>query len=73
MISYKKLRLLLVDRDISWQDLIKGIKVSQDVGVKLRNDKYVSIFTLEKICSFLGVDIGEIMSFSTGTNTQTQK
>lgn len=63
MISYKKLRLLLVEKEMSWQELIKGINVSQDVGVKLRNDKYVSIFTLEKICKFLDVDIGEIMSF----------
>ena len=63
MISYKKLRLLMVENEISWQKLIKGVNVSQDVGVKLRNDKYVSIFTLEKICTFLNVDIGDIMSF----------
>ncbi len=64
MISYKKLRLLMVEREITWQKLIKGMDVSQDVGVKLRNDKYVSIFTLEKICKFLNVDVGDIMSFN---------
>ena len=53
----------MVENEISWQKLIKGVNVSQDVGVKLRNDKYVSIFTLEKICTFLNVDIGDIMSF----------
>jgi len=73
MISYKKLRLLLVERDMSWQKLIKGIDVSQDVGVKLRNDKYVSIFTLEKICIFLNVDIGDIVSFSTDINIRPTK
>lgn len=63
MISYKKLRLLLVEKEISWQELIVGANVSQDVGVKLRNDKYVSIFTLEKLCNFLNVDVGDIMTF----------
>ena len=73
MISYKKLRLLMVEKEMTWQELIKGVNVSQDVGVKLRNDKYVSIFTLEKICTFLEVDIGEIVSFSTGINNRGTK
>lgn len=63
MINYKKLRVLMAEREISWPELIKGMGVSQDVGVKLRHDKYVSIFTLEKLCNFLDVDIGEVMEF----------
>jgi DNA-binding Xre family transcriptional regulator len=73
MISYKKLRLLLVDREITWQKLIDGTGLSPDMGVKLRNDKSVSLYTLEKVCDFLNVDIGEVVSFSTGINTRTTK
>ncbi|HBD63501.1 MAG TPA: XRE family transcriptional regulator [Clostridiales bacterium] len=69
MISYKKLRLLLVDREITWQELLDGTGLSPDMGVKLRNDKSVSLYTLEKVCDFLDVDIGEVVTFSTGTNT----
>ena len=62
MISYKKLRLLLVDKEITWQKLIEGTGLSPDMAVKLRNDKSVSLYTLEKICNFLDVDIGDIIS-----------
>ena len=63
MISYKKLRLLLVDKEISWKKLIEGTGLSPEMAVKLRNDKSVSLYTLEKVCNFLDVGIEDVMEF----------
>lgn len=61
MVSYKKLRFLLVEKDLQFKDLRQTLNLTSRTIQKLRNDSgYVDLETLEKICLFLKVDIGDI-------------
>lgn len=64
MISYKKLRLLLVERGFQFKDLRLALNLTPRTIKKLREDAYVDLETLEKICIFFEVDIGDIMHIS---------
>ncbi|MBP1924571.1 putative transcriptional regulator [Sedimentibacter acidaminivorans] len=61
MISYDKLKILMVKRKMQWKDIIANTGLSHTVTRKLNNDEYVDLRSLEKICIFLDVDIGDIL------------
>lgn len=61
MISYKKLRLLLVERGFEYKDFRIALELTPRTVKKLREDAYVDLETLEKICIYFDVDIGDIM------------
>ena len=62
-ISYNKLWKLLVDKKMSKADLRRAAGVAPNTMTKLRRDEEVSLSVLNKICSALGTDIGDIMEF----------
>ena len=62
-ISYNKLWKLLVDKKMSKADLRKAAGVAPNTMTRLRRDEEVTLTVLHKICSTLGVDIGDIMEF----------
>lgn len=62
VISYKKLRFLLVSRRMEFKDLRKALELTPRTVKRLREDGgYVDLETLERICVFFKVDIGDIM------------
>ena len=62
-ISYKKLWKLLVDKKMSKADLRRAAGIAPNTMTKLRRDEEVTLTVLNKICTVLNVDIGDIMEF----------
>lgn len=62
-VSYKKLLHLLVDRDTSLAELQKDAGYSANISTRLRNDEYIALETLEKICLVLDCGLDDIIDF----------
>lgn len=62
-ISYNKLWKLLVDKKMSKADLRKAAGIAPNTMTRLRRDEEVTLTVLHKICSALGVNIGDVMDF----------
>ena len=62
-ISYNKLWKLLVDKKMSKADLCKAAGIAPNTMTRLRRDEEVTLTVLNRICSTLEVDIGDIMEF----------
>lgn len=65
-ISYNKLWKLLVDRKMSKADLRKAAGIAPNTMTRLRRDEEVTLSVLNKICTTLEVDIGDVMEFVGG-------
>lgn len=63
-VSYKKLFMMLVARDMKKKDLQELAGVSSSTMAKLAKSEYVSLEVLVKICVALDVQIGDIMEIS---------
>ena len=62
-ISYNKLWKLLVDKKMSKADLRKAAGIAPNTMTRLRRDEEVTLAVLNRICSTLEVDIGDVMEF----------
>ena len=62
-ISYNKLWKLLIDKKMSTTELRKEVGIAPNTMTRLRKDEEVSLTVLNKICSTLNVDIGDVMEF----------
>lgn len=62
-ISYNKLWKLLVDKKMSKADLRKAAGIAPNTMTRLRRDEEVTLTVLNRICSTLEVDIGDVMEF----------
>ena len=59
-ISYKKLWVLLIDRDIKKSSFRKELYLSSGTWTKLNKGEEVSLSILLRICDYLNCDIGDI-------------
>ena len=59
-ISYKKLWVLLIDRDIKKSSFRKELNPSSGTWTKLNKGEEVSLSILLRICGYLNCDIGDI-------------
>ena len=59
-ISYKKLWVLLIDRDIKKSSFRKEPNLSSGTWTKLNKGEEVSLSILLRICGYLNCDIGDI-------------
>lgn len=62
-ISYNKLWKLLIDKKMSTAELRKEIGIAPNTLTRLKKDEEVSLAVLNKICTTLNVDIGDVMEF----------
>lgn len=65
-VSYKKLFHLLIDKDISVADLQKQAGYSASISTRLRNNSYVSLESMEKICRVLDCKLDDVVEFVPG-------
>jgi len=63
MISYKKLWVLLNKRRLSPRDIIQLAGISESTYQKLVKNDSVRLDVLQRICTALNVDIGDVCSF----------
>ena len=59
-ISYKKLWMLLLERDITKASLRREVGLSAGTWTKLNKGEEVSLSILLRICDYLNCDIGDI-------------
>ena len=62
-VSYNRLWKLLVDKKMSKADLRRAAGIAPNTMTRLRKDEEVSLAVLNRICSALNVDIGDVMEF----------
>lgn len=63
MISYKPLRKLLIDKDMSCGELKDILQTSSATMAKLNSDKMVSLTVIDKICKYLNCNIEDVMQY----------
>ena len=63
MISYKPLRKLLIDTDMSCGELKDILQISSATMAKLNSDKMVSLTVIDKICKYLNCNIEDVMQY----------
>lgn len=59
-ISYKKLWILLIEKDISPATLRKDLSIATGTMTKLRKNEEVALSVLLRICEYLNCNIGDI-------------
>lgn len=59
-ISYKKLWIILIQKDISTVKFREDLKISTGTMTKLRKNEEVALSILLRICDYLDCDIGDI-------------
>lgn len=62
-ISYNGLWKLMIDKGMQKKDLIENLNISSTTIAKMGKGEAVSINVLERICGYVGCDIGDIMTF----------
>ena len=63
-ISYKKLWVLLAEKEISKVELRKELGIAPGTMTKLNQNEEVSMTILMRICGYLGCDIGDVCEFT---------
>lgn len=59
-ISYKKLWILLIEKDISQVDFRVDLNIATGTMTKLRRNEEVALSVLLRICEYLKCNIGDI-------------
>lgn len=62
-VSYKRLFHLLIDKNMTAAELQKKAGYSANISTRLRNDTYISLESVEKICRVLNCEIDDIVEF----------
>ncbi len=62
-VEYIRLWKLLLDKGMKKTDLKKEAGISSNVLAKLGKNEYVSMETMEKLCTSLNCNIEDIMEF----------
>ena len=62
-VTYKKLRLMLVEKNMKKKDLQEQAALSHHEMLKLRNDMSITTDTIGKICKALDCQADDIMEF----------
>ena len=62
-VTYKKLRLMLVEKDMKKKDLQALAGLTHHEMLKLRNDMNITTETIGKICKALDCQADDIMEF----------
>ena len=60
-ISYKKLWIRLIEKDISPATLRKDLNIATGTMTKLRRNEEVALSVLLRICEYLDCNIGDIL------------
>ena len=62
-VPYNKLWKLLIDKKMSKAEMRRAAGISPNTLTKLNRDEEVTMTIINKICTALQVDVGEVMEF----------
>ena len=63
-ISYKKLWILLIEKNISPATLRKDLNIATGTMTKMRRNEDVALSVLLRICEYLDCNIGDVCEFT---------
>ena len=66
-VSYKKLWIMLIEKNITKKELRQKTGFSQSTQTKLSKGEFVALSVLVDICNVLDCNIGDIMDVVKGT------
>ena len=69
-ISYKKLWIILIEKEISPADLRKELNIATGTMTKLRRNEEVALSVLLRICEYLKCNIGDICDAVNNENNE---
>ena len=72
-VYYKKLFHLLIDKNMTAAELQKKAGYSANISTRLRNDTYISLESVEKICWVLNCEIDDIVEFVPDESKNTEE
>lgn len=61
MISYKNLRVLLAQKEISGVQFREMVDISQSTYTKINQNQYVSMEVIDRICEALKCEVGDVV------------
>lgn len=59
-VSYKKLWIRLIEKEISQTEFRKDLNIATETMTKLRQNEEVALSVLLRICEYLGCNTGDI-------------
>ena len=62
-VSYNKLWKLLIDKKMSKAEMRRAAGISPNTLTKLNRDEEVTMMIINKICTALQADVGDVMEF----------
>ncbi len=62
-VKYNRLFHLLIDRKITNARLAKKAGVSANIITRLKNDQYISMESVERLCTALNCGVDDILEF----------
>lgn len=62
-VKYDKLFHLLIDKKITNAQLVKKAGVSANIITRLKNDQYISMESIERLCMALNCGVDEVLEF----------
>lgn len=62
-VSYKKLWVLLVEKELKKKVLVEDIGLSENIVARMGKNYPVSLMTLYRICEYFKVDLADICEF----------
>ena len=63
-VAYKKLFHLMIDKNISNAELMEKAGFSANIITRLKQNHYLSLDTIEKICLALNCGVDDILEFT---------
>ena len=63
MISYSPLWKTLIDKNISKAKFRVDCNISKQTYADMNKDKFISLRTIDKICTFLNCDIKDVIEY----------
>lgn len=67
-VSYNGLWKILIDKNLQKKDLTEQLNISSTTIAKMGKGEQVSMNVLQRICTYLDCNIGDIMSFDKEEN-----
>jgi len=69
-VSYDKLFHMMIDRKITNAQLKSRAKISANIITRLKNDEYISMESIEKICVAMNCGVDSILDFIAANENQ---
>ena len=62
-VSYKRLLLLMIEKDVSNAELMRKANISANIIAKIKNGQYMALDKVESICKAMNCTPNDILEF----------